>query len=119
MKHSNVKYLYLPIGNEIKLKMYALFKQATSGKVATKRPGMMDFVARAKWDAWNGLGDMTQEEAQQAYVKIVDDLVAEEVSYIKSGENFAVSYYLFFCWSIYSLTNLSKQFLQNLFQISP
>ena len=47
-------------GNEAKLKIYALFKQATSGKVTTSRPGMMDFVGRAKWDAWNALGDMTQ-----------------------------------------------------------
>ena len=59
--------------------MYALFKQATSGKPTSARPGMMDFVGRAKWDAWNGLGDMSQDEARLAYVKVVDDLVAEEV----------------------------------------
>ena len=66
-------------GNEAKLKMYALFKQATSGKVTSKRPGMMDFVARAKWDAWNSLGDMSQEEAQKAYVGLINELVAAEV----------------------------------------
>ena len=25
------------------------------------KPGMMDFVARAKWDSWSGLGDMPIE----------------------------------------------------------
>jgi len=47
-------------GNDIKLRLYGLFKQATSGKVDVKRPGMTNFVGRAKWDAWNALGDMTQ-----------------------------------------------------------
>ncbi|XP_043195204.1 enoyl-CoA delta isomerase 2-like isoform X1 [Amphibalanus amphitrite] len=61
-------------GNEAKLKIYALFKQSTVGKVATDRPGMMDFVGRAKWDAWNALGDMTQEEAQKAYIALIDEL---------------------------------------------
>jgi len=32
--------------NEIKLKIYALFKQATVGKCNTKKPGMTDFVGR-------------------------------------------------------------------------
>jgi peroxisomal 3,2-trans-enoyl-CoA isomerase len=32
--------------NEIKLKIYALFKQATVGKCNVKKPGMTDFVAR-------------------------------------------------------------------------
>ena len=59
--------------------MYALFKQSTVGKVNTKRPGMVDFVGRAKWDAWSGLEDMTLEQAQQAYADLVDKLVAEEV----------------------------------------
>ena len=47
-------------GNDVKLKLYALFKQATVGQVDSKRPGMTNFVGRAKWDAWNTLGSMTQ-----------------------------------------------------------
>lgn len=47
-------------GNEAKLKLYGLFKQATVGAVNTKRPGMTDFVGKAKWDAWNSLGSMSQ-----------------------------------------------------------
>lgn len=69
-------------GNETKLKIYALFKQATAGPVTTKRPGMMDFVGRAKWDAWNALGSMTPEEAQKTYIELVNSLVGEEVSVV-------------------------------------
>ncbi len=47
-------------GNEAKLKLYGLFKQSTVGTVNTKRPGMTDFVGKAKWDAWKALGSMTQ-----------------------------------------------------------
>ncbi|XP_045127436.1 enoyl-CoA delta isomerase 2-like isoform X1 [Portunus trituberculatus] len=71
-------------GNETKLKIYALFKQATTGSVTTKRPGMMDFVGRAKWDAWNALGNMTQEEAQKAYIQLVDSLVGAEENKVAS-----------------------------------
>ena len=30
------------------------------GENKTKKPGMMDFVNKAKWDAWSGLGTMSQ-----------------------------------------------------------
>lgn len=59
---------YQPTNDE-KLKFYGLFKQATVGKVNTKRPGMLDFVGKAKWDAWNALGDMSAEEAMEQYVE--------------------------------------------------
>ncbi|XP_071520175.1 enoyl-CoA delta isomerase 2-like isoform X1 [Panulirus ornatus] len=65
-------------GNDVKLKIYALFKQSTSGAVTSKRPGMMDFVGRAKWDAWNALGSMSQEDAQKAYIDLVKSLAGEE-----------------------------------------
>merc|ERR1711970_714382 len=65
-------------GNEVKLQMYALFKQSTEGKVNTSRPGMTNFVGRFKWDAWNSLGDMSKEEAQQAYIDLVEGLIKAE-----------------------------------------
>ncbi|KAK7084841.1 Enoyl-CoA delta isomerase 2, mitochondrial [Halocaridina rubra] len=65
-------------GNEAKLKIYALFKQATSGPVTSKRPGMTNFVGRAKWDAWNALGTMNSADAQKAYIDLVSSLVKTE-----------------------------------------
>lgn len=67
-------------GNDVKLKIYALFKQATVGKCNTKKPGMMDFVGKAKWDAWNGLGDISQDDAKQKYIALVDELAGADKS---------------------------------------
>eukprot|EP00644_Phytophthora_capsici_P015207 jgi/Phyca11/130857/e_gw1.98.38.1 len=63
--------------NATKLEMYALFKQANAGKNTTSRPGMLDFVGRAKWDAWAKLGEMTQDDAKLKYIEIIDKLAAE------------------------------------------
>ncbi|CAL9697786.1 unnamed protein product [Knipowitschia caucasica] len=65
-------------GNETKLQIYALFKQSTSGRCTTSRPGMLDFINRAKWDAWSALGDTTQEDARQQYCDLIGSLVAAE-----------------------------------------
>ncbi|AMP09118.1 acyl-CoA-binding protein [Collimonas arenae] len=56
------------------LKLYALFKQGSSGDVQGDRPGMTDFVGRAKWDAWNELKGTSQEAAQQQYIDLVEGL---------------------------------------------
>ncbi len=60
--------------NEMKLDMYALYKQATDGDVTGSRPGMMDFVGRAKYDAWAKLKGLTSDEAMQRYVDTIEDL---------------------------------------------
>ncbi|MGB1951930.1 MAG: acyl-CoA-binding protein [Marinobacter sp.] len=54
--------------NEMKLEFYALYKQATAGDVSGKRPGMMDFVGRAKYDAWAELKGTSSDEAMQKYI---------------------------------------------------
>jgi diazepam-binding inhibitor (GABA receptor modulating acyl-CoA-binding protein) len=56
------------------LKIYALFKQAGSGDVTGEQPAMTDFVARAKWDAWNNLKGTSQDDAKQQYIDLVNDL---------------------------------------------
>jgi len=64
---------YTPTNDE-KLKFYSLFKQATVGPCNTPRPGMLDFVGKAKWDAWNALGDMSKEEAMKQYVEAFEKM---------------------------------------------
>jgi len=56
------------------LKIYALFKQASVGDATGERPGMTDFVARAKFDAWDALKGKTQDEAKQAYIDLIEEL---------------------------------------------
>jgi acyl-CoA-binding protein len=52
-----------------KLKFYSLYKQATEGPCNTSRPGFLDFAGKAKWDAWNALGELSKDEAKQKYVE--------------------------------------------------
>lgn len=54
--------------NEMKLKFYSFFKQATEGPCELPKPGFWEVVNRAKWEAWNRLGDMSKEEAMKNYV---------------------------------------------------
>ena len=56
------------------LKIYALYKQASSGDVADKRPGFTDMVGRAKWDAWNEAKGKSSEAAMQEYVDLIESL---------------------------------------------
>lgn len=53
---------------EMKLEFYALYKQASTGDVSGKRPGMTDFVGRAKYDAWAKLKGTSSEQAMQQYI---------------------------------------------------
>lgn len=62
--------------NQDLLKLYALYKQGNAGDVTGDRPGMMDFVGRAKYDAWVAIAGMPQEEAMQAYIDLVESLKA-------------------------------------------
>uniref|UniRef100_A0A8D1KXE4 Acyl-CoA-binding domain-containing protein 5 n=1 Tax=Sus scrofa TaxID=9823 RepID=A0A8D1KXE4_PIG len=55
--------------NEMMLKFYSFYKQATEGPCKLSRPGFWDPIGRYKWDAWNSLGEMTKEEAMIAYVE--------------------------------------------------
>jgi acyl-CoA-binding protein len=58
------------ISNEDKLYFYAHYKQATVGPCSesdVKKPSIIDITAKAKWDAWNKLGDMDKEEAMENY----------------------------------------------------
>lgn len=57
------------LSNNDKLKFYALFKQATVGPVNIKQPSRTSFVARAKYDAWKGLGSMSQTEAKKTFLQ--------------------------------------------------
>lgn len=62
--------------NETLLELYGLYKQATAGDVQGDRPGGFDFRGAAKYDAWAKRRGMSQEEAMQAYVALVEKLAA-------------------------------------------
>ncbi|MCE1162111.1 MAG: acyl-CoA-binding protein [Thiomonas sp.] len=56
------------------LQLYALYKQGSSGDVSGERPGMTDFVDRAKWDAWAALQGTSRAQAMRDYIDRVHSL---------------------------------------------
>ncbi|XP_006870608.1 PREDICTED: enoyl-CoA delta isomerase 2, mitochondrial [Chrysochloris asiatica] len=75
-----VKLLKKDPGNEVKLKLYALYKQASEGPCNAPKPGIFDLINKAKWDAWNALGSLPKETARQNYVDLVASLSSSESS---------------------------------------
>lgn len=65
-------------GNVAKLKLYGLYKQATTGVCDIPKPGMFDMVGKAKWDSWNSLGQLSKDDAQKQYVAYVNELAKDE-----------------------------------------
>ena len=64
-------------GNDLKLRLYANFKQATEGDVAGDKPGFTDFVNRAKYEAWAKLKGTPTDKAMEAYVKLVERITRD------------------------------------------
>ena len=62
--------------NATLLKLYAFYKQATTGDVEGKRPGFTDMVGRAKYDAWAAIKGTSGEDAMSEYVALVESLQA-------------------------------------------
>ena len=60
--------------NPTLLKIYGLYKQASEGDNAGKRPGFTDMVGRMKFDAWTELKGKSGEEAMQEYIDLIESL---------------------------------------------
>ena len=71
---ANSKLLSERPDNPTLLKIYALYKQATTGDNEEKKPSFSDIVGRAKWDAWEKLKDTSTDEAKQQYIDLVAEL---------------------------------------------
>ena len=56
------------------LQLYALFKQGSAGDVAGDKPGFFDFVAVAKYEAWERCKGLSQDEARNQYIDLVSKL---------------------------------------------
>ena len=56
------------------LALYSLFKQASAGDVSGDRPGVMDMVGRAKYDAWAKRKGLSRDDAMRQYVELVETL---------------------------------------------
>lgn len=73
--------------NELMLKFYSYYKQATEGPCTSAKPSFWDIVNKAKWEAWKSLGNMPKEEAMEHYVDELKKIV-ETMSYTESVADF-------------------------------
>ena len=61
--------------NNVLLQLYGLYKQSTEGDVNAEAPAnAFDFVARAKFNAWEELKGKPKETAMQEYADLVAKL---------------------------------------------
>lgn len=72
----DVRDLTAKPSNEQLLTLYSLFKQSVFGDNETERPGMFDFTAKYKYDAWLALKGVSKEEAQKRYIQVVQGLMS-------------------------------------------
>jgi carboxylesterase len=77
---SEAKMLSRAPDNATLLELYALYKQADAGNVVGDRPGVLDVVGRAKYDAWSKLKGVSRDEAMRNYVALVGKLKGQEVT---------------------------------------
>lgn len=77
-----ISHSRIPMPNDAKLAFYACYKIATSRLPSPPfmpehpRPGLLDFVSRAKWDAWVDKAEtnIDKEEAMREYIKRAESL---------------------------------------------
>lgn len=61
--------------NETLLQLYSLYKQGSIGDINTEPPSNpFDFVAKAKYDAWEGLKGKSNEAAMTEYIELIKKL---------------------------------------------
>ncbi|CAN7109671.1 unnamed protein product [Brassica rapa subsp. narinosa] len=68
------------IGAEAKMELYGLHKIATEGSCREAQPMAVMLSARAKWNAWQRLGNMSQEEAMEQYLALVSKEIPDLVN---------------------------------------
>lgn len=71
----DVKTLTKRPDNNDMLFLYAHYKQAAEGDAKGSRPGMLDMVGRAKYDAWAKLKGAKPDDAMKKYVDKVAALL--------------------------------------------
>ncbi|KAJ4913049.1 Acyl-CoA-binding domain-containing protein 3 [Raphanus sativus] len=59
------------IGAEVKMELYGLHKIATEGSCRETQPMALMLSSRAKWNAWQKLGNMSQEDAMEQYLQLI------------------------------------------------
>lgn len=76
--------------NDMMLRFYSYFKQATLGPCTQKKPPFWDIVGRVKYESYKCLGDMPKERAMELYVDELKKII-ETMSRANSSSDIAGS----------------------------
>ncbi|XP_021903488.1 acyl-CoA-binding domain-containing protein 3 isoform X2 [Carica papaya] len=77
-------------GNDALMDLYGLHKVATEGPCREPQPMALKVFARAKWNAWQKLGNMNPDVAMEQYIALLSDRIPgwrEESSAAKSKKH--------------------------------
>ncbi|MED6113206.1 hypothetical protein PIB30_068733 [Stylosanthes scabra] len=61
------------LGSDVQMELYGLHKVATEGSCHEPQPMALKLNARAKWNAWQKLGNMTPDAAMEKYISVLSD----------------------------------------------
>lgn len=73
----NIKISGKNLDNDILLKLYGYYKQATVGDCTVECPSFWNFKEKAKYEAWEQHKGMKKTHGMKKYVKLVDKILSE------------------------------------------
>lgn len=71
--------------DDVQMELFALHKVAIEGPCRDPQPMPLKLSARAKWNAWQKLGNMSPEVAMEQYISLLSDKVPEWMRHTSAG----------------------------------
>ncbi|XP_030537946.1 acyl-CoA-binding domain-containing protein 3 [Rhodamnia argentea] len=65
------------VGGDVKMQLYGLHKVATEGPCHEPQPMALMVSARAKWNAWQRLGNMSPDVAMERYISLLAENIPD------------------------------------------
>ncbi|KAL9143842.1 hypothetical protein ABFS82_14G260400 [Erythranthe guttata] len=75
------------MGSDVQMELYGLHKVAVEGPCHEPQPMALKVSARAKWNAWQRLGSMNQDEAMEKYVTVLSDTIPHWMHHYSPDED--------------------------------
>ncbi|KAH7669009.1 FERM/acyl-CoA-binding protein [Dioscorea alata] len=73
------------LGGDVRLRLYGLRKVAIEGPCYQPQPMALKVSARAKWQAWQKLGNMNPEVAMEQYINLLSESIPGWMEQLTSG----------------------------------
>lgn len=71
---NHIQKIHSQLDQSVLLELYALYKQVTCGQCNQSKPNLFNPQGRAKWSAWNRLGNLEKHEAMKLYIQKVTSI---------------------------------------------